>query len=205
MNKWILIAIVLSMSVEFGWSDEPKNIDDVRSILLMCRGRQSPTPDADLADYAEANGLSDTAVSDMLITLVEDGIHCGADNVQRQLAGAAIWALGRFGGEREAKYLQSITMATEDAGLRRAAILVGMRLSPGQWEKWVYEVATTEQDDLIRFLVYEEAVKIAKNGDDSAKKNVERVFSELAEIDGYLAERLRRWAAELKSAEKSAD
>lgn len=205
MKKWILFVIVLSMSVGLGWAGEPEHIDDVRSILLMCRGRQSPTPDADLADYAEANGLSDTAVSDMLITLVEDGIHCGADNVQRQLAGTAIWALCRFGGEREAKYLQSITMATEDAGLRRAAILVGMRLSPGQWEKLVREVATTEQDDLIRFLVYEEAVKIAKNGDDSAKKNVERVFSELAEMDRYLAERLRRWAAELKSAEKSAD
>ncbi len=206
MNKVILTVIAIFMCILTGLADEyysPKDI--VSLILLQCHGPEDPTPDEELADYARVNGLSNAEVSKILVSFIEDGLRGEGNRSQHQLARASLWALARFGGEKEVDFVRSVMRTAEDSGIRRAAVLVGMRIAPEKWEEFIREVAANENDSLTRFVAYEEAVMIAMKGDDAEKRNVERVFSELAEIDGHRAERLRRWAAELKSAEKSAD
>lgn len=178
----------------------PKDI--VSLILLQCHGPEDPTPDEELADYARIAGLSNADVSKILVSFIEDGLQAEGDNLQRQLTAGSLAALPRFGGEQEVDYVWSIVQTTEDAGLRRRAILVGMRMNPEKWEEWLRYVATDNRfDSLTRFVTYQEAYRLGKNKDDGTRQRVDQVLSEFADKDsspGNCAD-LKKWSDELKA------
>lgn len=201
MRKWILVAMAWNIGTMPVFCEEVKTEDIARNILLCCRCPEDPLPEEDLAAYAAAQGLSDSEVSEMLVAFVEDGIHAGTDPLQRQLACASIWALARFGGEKESNYVREIMRTTQDAGLQRAALLVGMRLTPEKWEEWVREVAGASRfGSLTRFVAYEEVFRIGKNGSEQTQKRMEQVMSELKEMETSPGNknRLQGWSDELK-------
>lgn len=203
MKKWLLIAVALHMSVMPGFAEERRAEDIARDILMCCRGPEDPLPDEDLASFAMRKGLSDEDISGMLVRFVEDGLGGGGDAVERQLTGASLWALARFGGKRESLFVRQIMRETEDAGLRQTAVRVGMRLAPDNWEEWLREVATDGRfDDLTRFDACEEAYRIGQNADGQTRQRVEQVLSELAEKEDNPGNRsnMRCWAEVLKEA-----
>lgn len=153
MKKVILTLVALSICILTGLADEYSPKDIVPLILLQCHGPEDPTPDEELADYARIAGLSNADVSKILVSFIEDGLQAEGDNLQRQLTAGSLAALPRFGGEQEVDYVWSIVQTTEDAGLRRRAILVGMRMNPEKWEEWLRYVATDNRfDSLTRFV-----------------------------------------------------
>ncbi len=202
MEKVIRITIGLLICIAPAFGDELRLEDIVQAILLQCRGPEDPTPDADLADYARVNGLSNAEVSKILVSFIEDGLQAEGDNLQRQLTAGSLAALPRFGGEQEVDYVWSIVQTTEDAGLRRRAILVGMRMNPEKWEEWLRYVATDNRfDSLTRFVTYQEAYRLGKNKDDGTRQRVDQVLSEFADKNsspGNCAD-LKKWSDELKA------
>lgn len=202
MKSMIRIMIALLICMSSGFGDELRLEDIVQAILLQCRSPEDPTPDAELADYARVHGLSNAEVSRILVSFIEDGLQGGGDNLQRQLTAGALSALARFGGEQEIDFVRSIVQTTEDAGLKRRAIFVGMRLSPEKWEEWIRYVATDNHfDSLTRFITYQEAYRIGKNKDELTRRRVEQVLSEFADKDPSPGncEELRKWSADLKA------
>ena len=208
MKKVILTFIAIFLCILTGLADEYSPKDIVPLILLQCRGPESPTPDAELADYARVNGLSNAEVSKILVAFIEDGLQCGEDRMRRQLRDASLWALVRFGGKHESEYVRDIMRTTSDEGLCQISVRVGMRLCPENWEEWVREVAADNRfGSLTRFDAYEEAFRIGQSKDEKTRQRVEQVLSEFIEREKSPGNRtdLQKWAAELKNTEKSAD
>jgi len=169
-------------------------------IFLKCRHRGGPSQSDDLIAYADRNGFSPESMATMLVAFAKSALET-PDSTHRQLAEGALWGLLQFGGTKETPFVLQILRQSEDGNLRLAAISVGMRLDSANWEKWVEEACSNNRFSSIeRFIAYEEAYRIGKNGDEGTRQRVEKVLSELAEQEENSGNknRLQRWSAELK-------
>lgn len=208
MKRLLVIGVVLHMCVSCGFGGELNNVDIIRGILLRCRSPEGPSRDADLEAFARAEGMSDAEVAEILVACIQDGLGDTGNVLHRQLACSAIWALVRYGGEKESEFVRGIMRTTQDASLQRTTLLAGMRMEPLKWEEWVHEIATNNRfDSVTRFVAFEEAYRIGLNGDECTRQHVQQVLSEYIGREASPGNRgeLQKWTSELKDAEKSAD
>ncbi|MBQ7252513.1 MAG: hypothetical protein IJS32_07925 [Kiritimatiellae bacterium] len=88
-----------------------------------------------------------------------------------------------------------------DGHLRQLAVLAGLRMTPDRWEEWVREAAADKRfNDLERWIIYEDILRIGREGDEKTRQRVIEVLSEMRGKDAYPANRdsLGKWIAELK-------
>ena len=172
-----------------------------RDIFLTCRDREGPTTWDDLRAYAQANGFSDTEMAARLAEFAKTGLEKQADATRRHVAASAIYALTPFAGENGIPFIREVIRDAEDGNLRQAAVLTGIGLTPEKCEEWVREVEMDKRfGDFDRWLVYESAFKIGRDGDGTTRQRVIEVLTEMRGKDSYRVNqnRLGGWIAELK-------
>lgn len=197
----MIISLIVHLTMVWGASAAPEDMEVLKDILLVCRGPEDPMPNDEIAEYARLSGLSDAAVSDMLIELAQAGLNGNSDAMQRQLAEGALWGLARFGSERGNQYVRELMLATQDTGIRQVCIRVGIRMMPEKWEEWLRLAADSRFDDLTRFNAYEEAYRVGQGGDDNTRQRVEKVLSEFVSMESTSGNdmNLRQWTSDLKA------
>ena len=181
--------------------------DDVRQrfveIFARCRHVGASEPEADLMAFAKSKGLSKEEMAGFLVQLVDEGLSENADAFQRSIANSALWGLVPFAGEKEFTFVREVMLTAKDAKgtIRRTAIIVGPRMKPEKWEEWLREVVADERsDNYDRFLVFNEAFQIGRDGDEKTRRRVVEVFEEMKTRGVSDANRrhLDEWIAELE-------
>ncbi len=173
---------------------------DVEILIMMHRHRGEPSLADDLQAYAKAKGFSDGEMALRLVELVQAAFNEDMDEEEHAIADGAICGLLPFGGEKESAFLLDVLRKTEDGHIRLSAIMVGMRLSPSNWEEWLAEVCGgTRCGMLERYVAYREVFRIGKDSGGEVRRRVGNVFAELAgkEEDRGNHDHLLRWADEL--------
>lgn len=208
MDRTFGLGLVLGVCVAFSAFGGVEDWGRIEHIIMKCRHKEDPLLADDLLAYARKQGVSDEEMSARLVELARPALDEQADWEQRQLATGALWGLIPFGGTNEAVFVREIMRKTGDAHFRRVAISVGIQLDSGNWKTLVEEICNDSQfSSHERFIACEEAYQIGRRGDKQTREAVEKFLSGLADREERpgTQNRLRRWAAELKSAEKSAD
>ncbi len=202
MKKRIEFVVAFLISIVCAVCAELDNAEIVRGILLSCVRPGYPTPNEEMEAFARGRGISNAEMSELLMSLVEEGLHDDADALSRRVADGALWGLSRFGGDHESEFVREIIMTTKDNGIRLTAVLAWMRIVPEKWEDMVREVAADSRfDSLTRFVTYQEAYRIGQNGDERTRRRVEQVLSEVHDNEPSPGNRLdmQKWTSELKA------
>ena len=177
----------------------------IAEIYMTCRDEIDEGPEAELEELAKAEDLSKEEMAGLLLQLVSEGLAENADPFRQSIANSALWGLVPFAGEKEFLFVREVMRAAKDAKgtIRRTALMVGSRMAPDRWEEWVREVVVDERsDNYDRFLVWQEAFQIGRDGDEKTRRRVVEVFKEMKTrgVSDANQRHLDEWIAELEKA-----
>lgn len=181
---------------------EPDEWDGLEDLFWECSEPGSTGHAETPRDFARAHGKTDAELAERLMEIIKRGFADGADAVAADQAEGALWHLRGIGEEREFAFIRELLHTTKDMkGRRDVAILVGMEMMPEKWEEWLREVVADERsDNYDRFLVFNEAFQIGRDGDEKTRRRVVEVFEEMKTRGVSDANRrhLDEWIAELE-------
>ncbi len=200
--SWIIsIVVLLVSSVSFAGAESgDASWDGLEEHLMACMDDEVSVLSENLIDFAKRRGKTKQELAEKLVRCVEAGLGNGTGEHLPSLSKSALWALVGVGGDSENDFVRNL-MRSKEGIVRIAAIQVGIRMIPNNWEEWVREVATNSRfGGYDRYLAFKEAFRIGRDGDDSIRKHVVSVLKDMraSDPDQTNQNRLGLWITELE-------